>query len=88
MLSTLSALSTVVALLLGIACVVWLRGPETATDTTVALLGPHADSVAPTAAGTGETRPRGSRVHPGMEADVGSDLAEMARSLLGRVSHF
>jgi hypothetical protein len=87
MLSTLSALSTVVALLLGIACVVWLRGPETAVDTTVALLGPRAGS-APTAAVTGETRPLRSQVHPGTEADVGSDLVGMARSLLGRVSHF
>jgi hypothetical protein len=87
-LSTLSALSTIVALLLGIACVVWLRGPETAPpNTTVALLGPRASS-APTAAVTGETRRLQAQVHMGAEAEVGSDLADMARSILGRVSRF
>jgi hypothetical protein len=84
----LSTLSTIVALLLGIACVAWLRGPETLPDTTVALLGRGARSEL-TLAVTGESR-RSPAAHVNGEAEVdfGSDLAQMARSLIGRVARF
>jgi len=73
----LSFCSMIAALLLGIGWVAWLRGPEAVSGEAVALLD---RSARPELAWTALSRQ--------VPTHLGSDLAEMARSFLGRVVRF